>query len=53
MPEFVLMPAPVITTTFFAFHNACAISWSRDSESAVTWVVGISYAWEAGEGRWA
>lgn len=41
MPEFVLMPAPVITTTLRDFHTELAISWRRDSESGSTWVVGI------------
>lgn len=41
MPELVLMPAPVMTTTFFAFHIESAISCSRDPESDDTWTVGI------------
>ena len=42
MPELVLMPAPVITTTFRAFQSALAISCRWDSQSGVTWVVGIA-----------
>lgn len=41
IPEFVLMPAPVTTTTFFAFNKALAIAWSCSSEAGVTCVVGI------------
>jgi len=44
MPEFVLMPAPVITTIFRDFHTEFAISWRRDSEPGSTWVVGIVVA---------
>ena len=36
------MPAPVMTTTFLAFHREFAISCNWDSQSAVTCIVGIS-----------
>jgi hypothetical protein len=41
MPEFVLMPAPVMTTTFLAFHSEFAISCNKGSHPGSTWVVGI------------
>lgn len=41
MPELVLMPAPVITTTFRAFHRVFAISCSKGSQPGSTCVVGI------------
>lgn len=36
MPELVLMPAPVTTTTFFALYSEFAISCSSRAESGVT-----------------
>lgn len=41
IPEFVLMPAPVTTTTFLALYNEFAMSWSSRSDPGVTWTVGI------------
>lgn len=41
MPELVLMPAPVMTTTLRDFHNVLAISCRKASEPGSTWVVGI------------
>lgn len=41
IPELVLIPAPVTTTTFFAFHSESAISWRRADDPAWTWIVGI------------
>jgi hypothetical protein len=41
IPELVLMPAPVITTTFLAFHSVFAISCSSGSQPGSTCVVGI------------
>lgn len=41
MPEFVLMPAPVMTTTFRALNRESAIPCRRISSVGVTWVVGI------------
>lgn len=41
MPELVLIPAPVTTTTFFALYSEAAISWSNAVDSGVTWIVGI------------
>ena len=42
MPEFVLIPAPVTTTTLRALSNAFAISWSESPDSGWTCCVGIS-----------
>ena len=36
MPELVLIPAPVTTTTFFALNNEFASSCSRSVDSGVT-----------------
>lgn len=62
MPELVLIPAPVITTTFFALYSELAISCSCEAESGVMWTVGIfqdvlgssqgSRGDEGGERRW-
>ena len=41
MPELVLMPAPVTTTTLRAFQSAFAISCNNGSQPGSTWVVGI------------
>lgn len=41
MPELVLMPAPVITTTFLALDRAFAMSCNSRSDPGVTWTVGI------------
>jgi hypothetical protein len=41
IPELVLMPAPVMTTTLRAFHKAFAMSCSNGSQPGLTWVVGI------------
>lgn len=42
MPQFVEIPAPVMTTTFFDFDRASAISCSCNSQVEDTFVVGIS-----------
>lgn len=41
IPEFVLMPAPVTTTTFLALCSALAMSCKSRSDPGVTWTVGI------------
>lgn len=41
MPELVLMPAPVTTTTFLDFDRQSAMSWSKSPDSGVTCAVGI------------
>ena len=41
MPELVLMPAPVTTTTLRALNSALAIPWRSSWESGWTCVVGI------------
>lgn len=41
MPELVLMPAPVTTTTLRALRSALATPWSRSSEPGETCWVGI------------
>ena len=41
MPEFVLIPAPVTTTTFFALYSEFAMSCSSRADSGVTCTVGI------------
>jgi hypothetical protein len=41
MPELVLMPAPVMTTTLRDFHSAFAMSCSNGSQPGSTCVVGI------------
>jgi hypothetical protein len=43
MPELVLMPAPVMTTTFRAFHRVFAMSCNNGSQPGSTWVVGIAF----------
>ena len=42
MPELVLMPAPVTTTTFLALTSAFAMSWRDTALSGWTSRVGIS-----------
>jgi hypothetical protein len=42
MPQFVEIPAPVITTTFFDFDKASAISCSCGPQLEETFVVGIA-----------
>jgi len=42
MPEFVLIPAPVMTTTLRAFQRELAMSWSSGAEPGSTWVVGMA-----------
>lgn len=42
MPELVLMPAPVTTTTFLALTSAFAMSWRDSALSGCTSRVGIS-----------
>lgn len=42
MPELVLMPAPVTTTTFLALTSAFAMSWRDSALSGWTSRVGIS-----------
>lgn len=41
MPELVLMPAPVMTTTFRDFKSASAICWRSCSASGRTSMVGM------------
>jgi hypothetical protein len=41
IPELVLMPAPVMTTTLRDFHSAFAMSCSNGSQPGSTCVVGI------------
>ena len=41
MPQFVLIPAPVTTTTFFDLPNVSAISCSCRSQPGPTLMVGI------------
>lgn len=41
IPELVLIPAPVTTTTFFALKSEFASSWSSVVDSGVMWTVGI------------
>jgi hypothetical protein len=41
IPELVLMPAPVTTTTFFALNKALAMSCKCRSHSGLTCMVGI------------
>jgi hypothetical protein len=42
MPQFVEIPAPVMTTTFLDFDRASAISCSCSSQAEETFVVGIA-----------
>ena len=42
MPEFVLIPAPVTTTTFFALTRALAMTWRAPPSSGRTWAVGMA-----------
>lgn len=42
MPQFVEIPAPVTTTTFFDFDRAFAISCNFCSQVEETFVVGIA-----------